>query len=117
MPCKPTALWIIAAIVLSLPAPACLTEAAAQEALADGEPGDEDSTERRGRLPPAEEPEEAQGTRMAPTILGATRRPDPFDAIDAPPSTVHPPRAAGKGGIVVCEAGCDGPRGKVVYRR
>ena len=40
MPCKPTALWIIAAIILSLSVPACLTAAAAHEALADGEPGD-----------------------------------------------------------------------------
>jgi hypothetical protein len=117
MPCKPTALWIIAAIILSLSVPACLTAAAAHEALADGEPGDEDGTERRGRLPPADEPEEAQETQMAPTILGATRRPDTFDEIDALPSAVHRPRAAGEGGIVVCEAGCDGPRGKVVYRR
>jgi hypothetical protein len=120
MPCKLIVLWIIGTIALALPAPAGLTAAAAQEAVADGEGGDdEDSAQRRGRLPAEEEPEEAQATHLAPapTVLGASRRPDPFDAIDAPPNSVRPPTAAGDAGVVVCEAGCDGPRGRVVYHR
>ena len=61
----------------------------------------------------AEAPEEAREENPLPR-QGASRRLDPFDSDDAPtPSVV----AANPGnGAVVCEAGCDGPRGVVVYQ-
>jgi hypothetical protein len=49
---------------------------------------------------------------------GASRRLDPFDADDAPirsQAASAPPLSPGTN-VVVCEAGCDGPRGTVVYR-
>lgn len=68
--------------------------------------------------PPAEEtPEPAQetGPKYENTFkgLGQIRRPDPADAARA--AAVTPPPASGDGSIT-CLAGCDGPRGAVVYR-
>jgi hypothetical protein len=62
----------------------------------------------------AEAQEEAREENPLPR-QGASRRLDPFDYDDAPtPSVV----AANPGSsAVVCEAGCDGPRGTVVYRK
>lgn len=115
MPCKPTTLWLIAAVALATLGPAAeLTTAAAQESLAEGEDGDDDTMQRRGPLPPEEAPE---GKQIAPTMLGATRRPDPFDSSDAPPMPSLSRGPTGAPGAVICEAGCDGPRGKVVYGR
>lgn len=77
---------------------------------------------RRGSMPPdegSEAPEErgqpAAASRMG---LGVSRRLDPFDAEEERARLLRPtPHAASSSGAVTCEAGCDGPRGTVVYRK
>jgi hypothetical protein len=93
---------------------ALATAAVAVPAFADEE-GDE-VPRMRGRLVP-EEPDAEP--RLSVKRLGAIRRADPFEAAREPS-----PRAAIKGpaaarpdqGNVVCEAGCDGPSGTIVYK-
>ena len=61
-------------------------------------------------LPPEERTEENPRPRM-----GASRRLDPFDANDerkVPAQAVPAPA-----GAVICEAGCGGPRGVIVYQK
>ena len=65
----------------------------------------------------AEAQEEAREENPLPR-QGASRRLDPFDADDAPTRSKPAVAAASPGSnVVVCEAGCDGPRGTVVYRK
>jgi hypothetical protein len=50
--------------------------------------------------------------------LGDSRRPDPFDANNERPAQPNPAATANPDhDVVVCEAGCDGPRGEVVYKK
>ena len=67
-----------------------------------------------------EAPEEAREENPLPR-QGASRRLDPFDADDVPARSkaAQPAVAAANpaNDVVVCEAGCDGPRGVVVYRK
>jgi hypothetical protein len=67
---------------------------------------------------PAEpDPAEPQADLPDPPRLGDRRRPDPFDAVDERQATPTGPTARGRDeGAVICEAGCDGPRGSVVYK-
>lgn len=74
---------------------------------------------RRGVVPKEDEENEApaeRGAEKAFPRMGASRRPDPFDANDEPkgPARTPPPTPAG---TVVCEAGCEGPRGTIVYQK
>lgn len=83
------------------------------QAAADEDEGDI-PPRRRGVVPPEDESESPRvggETRPFPR-LGASRRLDPFDAVDErmPPAPSSP-------GVVICLAGCDGPRGETVYRR
>jgi len=65
----------------------------------------------------AEAQEEAREENPLPR-QGASRRLDPFDYDDAPVRSKPAVAAANPGSnVVVCEAGCDGPRGTVVYRK
>ena len=65
----------------------------------------------------AEAQEEAREENPLPR-QGASRRLDPFDYEDAPSRSKPAVAAANPGSnVVVCEAGCDGPRGTVVYRK
>ena len=65
----------------------------------------------------AEAQEEAREENPLPR-QGASRRLDPFDADDAPTRSKPAVAAASPGSnVVVCEAGCDGPRGTGVYRK
>jgi hypothetical protein len=65
----------------------------------------------------AEAQEEAREENPLPR-QGASRRLDPFDYDDAPVRSKPAVAAASPGSnVVVCEAGCDGPRGTVVYRK
>ncbi len=65
----------------------------------------------------AEGQEEAREENPLPR-QGASRRLDPFDYEDAPSRSKPAVAAASPGNnVVVCEAGCDGPRGTVVYRK
>ena len=67
----------------------------------------------------AEAPEEAREENPLPR-QGASRSLDPFDDDDVPSrSKVAQPAVAAASpanDVVVCEAGCDGPRGVVVYQ-
>ena len=76
---------------------------------------------RRGRLPGdgEDEAETEAGDSSAPAMTaghGVSRRADPFDDLDSPADAPASRPTAGSG-VVVCEAGCDGPRGKVVFGR
>ena len=68
----------------------------------------------------AEGQEEAREENPLPR-QGASRRLDPFDSDEAPVRSRpgQPAVAAANPGsnVVVCEAGCDGPRGVVVYQK
>ena len=64
----------------------------------------------------AEAPEEAAEQAPLPR-QGASRRLDPFDSDDAPPRSPVVAAANPANDVVVCEAGCDGPRGVVVYQK
>ncbi len=116
MPCRSTtsgrtliaALWVLA-----------LTSGVAPPvppALAD-EAGDAESdATMRGRRQP-EEPAAEPQYPVKP--LGVVRRPDPFEAAGDPPPTGAsgaPAAARPDHGAVICEAGCDGPSGSVVYK-
>ena len=64
----------------------------------------------------AEAQEEAREENPLPR-QGASRRLDPFDYDDAPVRSKSAVAASPGSNVVVCEAGCDGPRGTVVYRK
>jgi len=64
----------------------------------------------------AEAQEEAREENPLPR-QGASRRLDPFDYDDAPVRSKSAVAANPGSNVVVCEAGCDGPRGTVVYRK
>jgi len=64
----------------------------------------------------AEAQEEAREENPLPR-QGASRRLDPFDYDDAPVRSKSAVTANPGSNVVVCEAGCDGPRGTVVYRK
>jgi len=64
----------------------------------------------------AEAQEEAREENPLPR-QGASRRLDPFDYDDAPVRSKSAVATNPGSNVVVCEAGCDGPRGTVVYRK
>jgi hypothetical protein len=84
----------------------------------DEEEPDAVAPRRRGEVTDeAEGQEEAREENPLPR-QGASRRLDPFDYEDAPSRSKPAVAAANPGSnVVVCEAGCDGPRGTVVYRK
>ncbi len=115
MPCRPTTFGrtLIAALCVL-----ALTSGVAPRVppvLAD-EAGDTESDATvRGRRQP-EEPAASPQYPVKP--LGAVRRPDPFETAGDPPLTgARGASAAARPdhGAVICEAGCDGPSGSVVY--
>jgi hypothetical protein len=105
--------WLVLAL---MPALAAASAAQVPERLAMAQGADE---EEDGQPTSAAEPETAEeptGPLATPPRLGASRRLDPFDANDERPAKA--PAAAGPdSNTVVCMAGCDGPRGEVVYRK
>jgi hypothetical protein len=123
MRCSAIIIW--RAIALALLALVPMTGVAAQAqppgivAQASDEEEDPLPPKRRGVV--TDEPEgstEAAEEKPLPGP-GASRRADPFDARDARLRSAHGPHpAAALPGrdVVVCEAGCDGPPGVVVYR-
>jgi hypothetical protein len=117
MCCKPTTFWRTLAVALpvlvlaaSLPAGAqqSATETSASNDEENGQPPEGDQSEK----PAAEEQYPAKP-------MGAIRRPEPLDLIEEESKSARPPSSAATraDGAVVCEAGCDGPRGTVVYRK
>ncbi len=94
--------------------PAGVTIAQASD---DAEDPDAVPPRRRGVVTDEAEPsEEAREENPLPR-QGASRRLDPFDAVDAPSRSTTAAAANPANDVVVCEAGCDGPRGVVVYRK
>ncbi len=85
----------------------------------DEEEPDAASPRRRGVVTDeAEAQEEAREENPLPR-QGASRSLDPFDDDDVPARSkaAQAAVAANPANVVVCEAGCDGPRGTVVYRK
>ena len=88
----------------------------------NAEEGEDDSPTPPEKAPESKDdeapPEEEYVPADAPNRLGQSRRMDPFDAAEEPkaPGAPHPAIAAHPGhDVVVCEAGCDGPSGTIVY--
>jgi hypothetical protein len=114
------------AIALALLALAPLGALAAQaqpagaviaQASDDAEDPDAVPPRRRGVVTDEAEPsEEAREENPLPR-QGASRRLDPFDAVDAPSRSTTAAVTNPGQNVVVCEAGCDGPRSVVVYRK
>jgi hypothetical protein len=121
MGCRPTTSWRVLAAVLSAALmPGLATTAARAYTLerqpAETQPGDDQD----GGRPPEEAPTEEAGPRIeyVPKPLGAIRRPDPRDAAeDARNASRARPSVAPSDDAVICEAGCDGPRGMIVYKK
>jgi hypothetical protein len=119
MRCKPITFRHTLAAALTALALTAVVAPAIAPALAD-EAGDEEESEPRvrGRRPPVEPDAEPQA--QAPVKgLGSVRRPDLLEAAGEPLVTgakEAPPSARPDQGAVICEAGCDGPRGSVVYK-
>ncbi len=72
--------------------------------------------------PPADErPDPADSEIPGPDVpprMGDTRRIDPFDDLEQQARAPHPAAAAHPDhDVVVCEAGCDGAAGTVVYMK
>ena len=120
------AIIVSRAIALALLALALLGGLAAQAqptgvviAQASDEEEDPDAVppRRRGVVTDEAEPsEEAREENPLPR-QGASRSLDPFDDVDAPARSPAVAAANPANDVVVCEAGCDGPRGVVVYRK
>jgi hypothetical protein len=113
---KPITFRHTLAAALSALALAAVVAPAVAPALADEGDEEESEPQVRGRRPPEEPDAEPQ---VPVKGLGAVRRPDPFDSTGAPPvagANEAPPAARPDHGNVICEAGCDGPRGSVVYK-
>jgi hypothetical protein len=119
---KPTSFWCALAVVLSLVVLGAGHAAQAQQASGDVEAGDDANPDnvpprRRGVVTEEADAPQAQDEVKPLPRLGASRRPDPVDSLDAllnrrrtPPS----PAAALPGpDVIVCIAGCDGPSGKI----
>jgi hypothetical protein len=118
MRCKPTTFWCALAASLSVLAFVPGFPAAAQEpATETSASGDEEN----GQPPERDQPEEPAAEEQYPAKpMGAIRRPDPFDLIEEESKSARPPSPAATradDGAVVCEAGCDGPRGTIVYKK
>jgi hypothetical protein len=92
-------------------------------AQASDEEEDADAAPLRRRGVVTDEPDAAvEDAEQAPLPRqGASRRLDPFDADDTPsrskPASSSVAATNPGEGVVVCEAGCDGPRGMVVYKK
>ena len=126
MRCSAIISWRAIALTLLALAPA--TGAAATQVqppgiVAQASDEEEDPLPPRRRGVVTDEPEEANeaaGQKPLPG-QGGSRRADPFDASDAPSRSAqgpHPAAAALPGhDAVICEAGCDGPAGVVVYKQ
>jgi hypothetical protein len=83
------------------------------QASDDEEDPDAAPAHRRGVV--TDEAEEAAEQPPLPR-QGASRRLDPFDSDDAPSRSPAVAASNPANDVVVCEAGCDGPRGVVVYQ-
>lgn len=115
---KPTTFWCTLAASLSVLVFAPGLPAAAQQPAKLSQASD---NEENGQPPGQDQPEEPVAEEQyAVKPMGAVRRPDPFDLIDEERKLALPASPAAThadDGVVVCEAGCDGPRGMVVYKR
>lgn len=109
---------VAAAVALAalLPAAAAMAQPQPPSVVAQAS-DDEDAPppRRRGVLTEEDAPDERSDEKPLPR-QGASRRLDPFDADDEPKRPLQAPQPAGAG-AVVCEAGCDGPRGTIVYKK
>ena len=117
MRCKPTTFWCALAAALPILVFGAGLSAAPQEPTAETQSGDEEDGQPPDGMP-AEDP--AAEEHYAAKPLGDSRRPDPFDIIDEPLKSAQPDRPAAARSdddAVVCEAGCDGPKGTIVYKK
>ena len=118
MCCKPTTFWRTLAVALPVLVLAASLPAAAQQPATETSASD---GEENGQPPERDQSEEPAAEERYPAKpMGAIRRPDPFDLIQEESKSARPPNPAATradDGAVVCEAGCDGPRGTVVYRK
>jgi hypothetical protein len=113
---------IAVALMALAPAAGLAAQAHQPGIIAQSSDDDDDSPPPRRRGVPVESDEPAERAEEKPFPgMGASRRLDPFDANDERPRSAQapPPAAAANPGhdVVVCEAGCDGPRGAVVYKK
>jgi hypothetical protein len=116
--------------VALLPAPAARADGqaprlyqAAEPDAADSEDDEEDAPAPDMESKPRERAhnrEGAEGEEGGNSGLGVIRRTDTFDnwVDEAQPPRPHPAELANPGhDVVICEAGCDGPSGTVVYKQ
>ena len=118
MCCKPTTFWRTLAVVLPVLVLAASLPAAAQQPATETSASDDDENGQPSERDPSEEPAAEEQYPAKP--MGVIRRPDPFDLIEEESKSARPASPAATradDGAVVCEAGCDGPRGTVVYRK
>lgn len=96
-------------------------EAQPQGVIAQASDDEEELPPRRRGVVRPEEENEASGGRgeLQPLPrMGASRRVDPFEAENERTRLIRQvPQAAAPSGAVTCEAGCDGPRGAIVYQK
>lgn len=118
MCCKPTTFWRTLAVVLPVLVLAASLPAAAQQPATETSASDDEENGQPSERDPSEEPAAEEQYPAKP--MGVIRRPDPFDLIEEESRSARPPSPAATradDGAVICEAGCDGPRGTVVYRK
>jgi hypothetical protein len=101
------------ALFLALaPCSALANEARLPMVIAQASDEEEIPERQRGVL--VEDGEAAEPANPAP-FAGEVRTADPFDIDDRAPATPPIPFGSPKD-VVICEAGCDGPPGAIVYR-
>jgi hypothetical protein len=103
--------WSVLAVAVLVLAPAASIRAQAESTNLTIEEKEGDDGLPMGRRAPAEEPE-AETSNGATVVRPAD---DPFFPV-AGESSALPPLPPGKD-IVTCLAGCDGPRGTIVYKK
>ncbi len=112
--------WLALGLAAALTAGPATQVQASQTVAQATDDEDDGQPPPRSRGPAQQEPvEEPASELQSPPRLGDSRRPDPFDANDDRPAQSPNPAAAANPDhdVVVCEAGCDGPRGEVVYKQ
>jgi hypothetical protein len=116
MPSSATIAWRAIVVALIALAPTvCIAQAHQRLIIAQSSDDEEEVPPRqRGVKVENDEPEEGVAEKRFPG-MGASRRADPFDAGDERSRSAQVANPAKD--VVTCEAGCDGPRGTVVYKK
>jgi hypothetical protein len=126
MPTSSIALRRIVALGIALTALTLLagagSQAVAQDVIAQASEEEAVPPRRRGVVKPDEESDtpadRSERAAASRTGFGVSRRLDPFDAANERIRSLQQmPQPASSSGAVTCEAGCDGPRGTIVYQK